>query len=77
MPLYNYLCKVCKREFESFQKIKERSSEKCCGVFVTKLFSPPSSKPITLDYFDRGLGCCITGQAQRRRMMKEKNLEEK
>ena len=44
MPLYEYRCDVCGREFELIRKFSDPPLEKCphCGGTVHKLFSSPA-----------------------------------
>ncbi|MBC7362270.1 MAG: zinc ribbon domain-containing protein [Candidatus Aminicenantes bacterium] len=44
MPIYEYRCKKCHRQFEILQKLNEKSLDKCpeCGGQLTKLISSPA-----------------------------------
>ena len=44
MPLYEYQCDACGREFELIRKFSDPPLEKCphCGGTVRKLFSSPA-----------------------------------
>ena len=38
MPIYQYKCKVCRKEFDEFKHIKDRNNTKCkCGGDVQLL----------------------------------------
>lgn len=49
MPLYNYFCKKCEKEFESYNRIDERHNERCanCGGPVEILVGSPLLKTET------------------------------
>lgn len=44
MPIYEYRCEKCHRQFEILQKINEKNLDKCpeCGGQLTKLISSPA-----------------------------------
>ena len=75
MPRYEYLCPECLRNWESFHPISERGNEYCCGVQAKRLIVT-SSKPVIYEYFSENLNAHITGPAQRRKIMKERGVEE-
>jgi putative FmdB family regulatory protein len=37
MPIYEYCCEICDREFEEYKSITERNEVFCCGKRATKL----------------------------------------
>ena len=42
MPLYEYKCEVCNKEFETYATIEERLNVKCkCGGVAKQQLSPP------------------------------------
>ncbi len=53
--------------------------EKCqdCGQKARIVIRPTRIKPQIMEYFDEHLNAYITGPAQKKRIMREKNLEEK
>ncbi len=77
MPLYEFACNVCSSGWESVRKIEERGDEWCqeCGNLAMVLITNVA-EPITYEYFSENLNTHITGPAQRRRVMREKNMEE-
>lgn len=78
MPLYDYRCYSCGREWEAFQRLDDRYDEICeCGNTPEIIIKPLRVKPQIMDYFDEHLDAKITGPAQRRKIMKEKGLSEK
>lgn len=77
MPLYNYSCPNCKREWEAFASIKNRRVARCtkCGR-IGELLISCSSRPVILNYWSENLNAHITGPAQKKRIMKERGVEE-
>ena len=65
--------------WESVNKIQYRRLEKCpqCGKQATLMISATRVKPVILEGFDEHLDTHITGPAHKKRVMREKNLEEK
>jgi len=75
MPAYDYACLTCKREWEAIHTIPDMYNEMCCDEKAKVLISLKSN-PVTYNYFSENLDAWVTGPAQRKRLMKEKHLEE-
>ena len=75
MPLYEYKCEKCKREWEKTHKVSDRHYEYCCGE-KAKLLVSKLARPVIYEYFSENLNANITGPAQKKRLMKEKNMRE-
>jgi len=73
MPVYQYKCKKCPREWEAFHKVSQRKSEKCCGKGA-EIVIAPASKPVVCEYFSEAMNVRITGPRQRAEHMKKNNL---
>jgi len=67
MPLYEYQCDACGREFELIRKFSDPPLEKCphCGGTVRKLFSSPAIQ-------FKGSGFYITDYAKKDHVAAEK-----
>ena len=76
MPLYDYSCSKCGREWEASNKVSERYSEVCCSSEANIVISPTRTKPVILEGYNVGIGEYITGPKQKREMMKKHKLEE-
>lgn len=77
MPVYNYSCSVCKKEWEGSNTIAERYNEFCCKKQANKIIAVPGSKvaePVVYNYFCEGSGEYVTGRKQRDEMLKRRNL---
>lgn len=77
MPIYDYKCHVCDEQWESLRSVKDRLSEICtnCGALASIQISR-TARPVCHEYYSENLGAYVTGPAQKRRLMKAKNLEE-
>ena len=79
MPLYEYRCEKCGEVFDAFRSVEDRKKTKCetCGENAEMQISFTASiqKPIA-PYYCEGLGQVVHSRAQRKRVMKERNLEE-
>lgn len=74
MPVYSYICRPCKREWENFRFINHRKLEVCkCGN-KAEIAITTNSKPIVKEYYCEGLQAVITGPKQRERIAREKGL---
>lgn len=76
-PIYNYECE-CGRKFIAIKKINARKHEICdCGLRAKQVLSIPA-KPVIIcqPYWDSGIGAKITSPKQRKRLLREKGLEE-
>ncbi len=75
MPLYTY--RHCDKIWETSRRVDDRDNVNCktCGEKAVKLVDE-IRRPIFMEYFDEGLGAKVTGPQQRKRLMKEKGLEE-
>ena len=75
MPLYTYTC--CGEEWESFRPIKNRRKERCKSCDKkAKLVISNKAKPVVMEYYDEGLGSRVTGPRHRKRLMRERDVEE-
>lgn len=77
MPIYEYECNHCDEKWEAFHRVDARTSEKCayCGKSATLLISL-QQRPVIDEYYDEHLNAHVTGPAHKKRIMREKNLEE-
>lgn len=76
MPIYEYRCNRCNEEWELLKSISTRRDVHCnCGVKADLLISSPA-RPIILEYYSENLNDVVTGPEQKKRLMKEKGLEE-
>ena len=75
MPIYCYT--HCVRTWDSVRKIDDRHNELCpeCGE-TAEILITAGARPVVYDYYDNGLGERVTGPAHRRRLMKQKDLED-
>lgn len=82
-PVYTYRCNECGALIEVVEHISQLGSkryicdEKSCDGEMQRMISETQGKPVTYNYFSENLDAHITGIQQKRRVMKEKNLEEK
>lgn len=76
MPMYDFGCLRCSKEFEEFSPVDRKDFVHCICGGETKTFITVSSTPQCLEGYDPDLGVHITGPAQKRREMKKLNLEE-
>ena len=74
MPLYEYTCLICGRQYEEFHHVDERNSSVCCQKTAQKLISKSQGKPVVLEYFSENANAHFTGPKQRERVLKDKNL---
>ena len=81
MPIYNYRCKVCNREFETYESMDKNHSRKCCGKTADRVFSSPclitdTSFPMTGVRDPRLDNEVIEGRDHWNRKLKEKGYME-
>mgnify|MGYP001598559743 CR=1 FL=1 len=79
MPMYDVQCPRCGDEWEQLARIEQIVECDGCRVPVQRLISAPHTVADNLDaksYYDDGLGVHITSRSQRRRLMRERSLEE-
>lgn len=77
MPLYDYLCVSCNKEWENFHSIKDRDSELCkCGKKAQQVMRPSKTGDISYNYYDNALGMQITSPEQRKKEIKKAGLFE-
>ena len=77
MPLYEYKCETCERNYEVFQKMDRKHYYKCpeCGKRARRVYAPT---PFKFDFkygWDAGLGKYVDTKKERETIMREKNLE--
>lgn len=77
MPIYKYRCDHCSLEWEAFRSVEKRSESICTCGRLAKIIISPTAKPVIYEGYNEGLGTYVTGPAQKRRIMRDKNLEEK
>ncbi len=72
MPVYEYRCEKCGREFEIEQKITESPKKRCpkCGGKVTRLISNTS-------FVLKGTGWYVTDYARKGKIEEKSKSEEK
>lgn len=72
MPIYEYRCEKCKKEFEIEQKISEAPLKKCpeCGGKVTRLISNTS-------FILKGTGWYLTDYARKGKTEEKSRTETK
>lgn len=76
MPLYDYKCAKCEKEWEDFNYLHDRTNAYCCDTRAELVIKPTRTKPIIHEYFSENLNTLITGPAQKKRVMKKLNMEE-
>ena len=84
MPIAEYHCRTCKAEYEYNFAVEDwpyPDACECarCGAVATRYFSQPpgmSPDPHWQGYFDQQLGKYISSRDEKRRILKEKGLEE-
>ena len=78
MPLYEYRCDDCDKEWEGMNRIASRENEKCptCAKNATIVMSP-GMRPVIVEYYSENLQAQVTGPAHRKELMKAKGLEER
>jgi putative FmdB family regulatory protein len=78
MPLYDFKCLSCGKEFESFKKVAEKDLQRCeeqdCRGKTKTLITQNGGFRYE-DGYDSDLGENITGPAQRAKIMKDRGLE--
>ena len=77
MPLYVYECADCSTGWENFHPVCQRNTEICpdCDKNADIVIQA-GLKPVRMDYYSENLNARITGPEQKRRLMKEKHMEE-
>ncbi len=77
MPLYEYKCPQCEEEWDAVHKVECRKTEKCpfCDS-QAELQMSINARPQVLDYYSENLDTHITSPKQRRKLMKQKDLED-
>lgn len=70
MPIYEYYCKKCQREWETVVPIAARDAQTCCEHIARRKVSVPA-KNHWLNYFSPELGQHITSPAQREKVERE------
>lgn len=72
MPIYEYKCKGCGKQFEVWQKITEEPLKVCkdCGGELMKLISESG-------FILKGTGWYVTDYARKEKEKKEKQKKEK
>ena len=78
MPLYEYRCNDCDKEWDGMNRVANRENENCpdCGVKATILMSV-GTRPVIIEYYSENLQAQVTGPAHRKELMKAKGLEER
>lgn len=77
MPLYQYVCHECATNWEAINRIAERLNQRCpdCDGEATIVITL-RARPVIHEYYSDNLGAQITGPRQKKRIMKEKGVEE-
>lgn len=71
MPIYEYKCKKCSREFDVFQKITDPEVKTC------KFCNGPAKKLVSLSTFHlKGSGWYVTDYGGRKAPVSEKSKDE-
>lgn len=77
MPLYEYRCEECDKNWDSMNSIKNMYKEHCdCGELATIVINPTKTPPVVYNYYSEALGAHITSPSQKKRIMKERGVEE-
>ena len=79
MPMYDVRCPRCGDEWEQLARIEQVVECDGCHVPAQRLISTPHTIADNLDaksYYDDGLGVRIESRSQRKRLMRERGLEE-
>lgn len=75
MPTYVYGC--CDKEWENLHTISERNTEVCLNCNGNaEIVIQPTQRPVVMNYYSESLNARITGPAQKKRLMREKSIEE-
>lgn len=74
MPIYEYKCSICGRQYEEFHHVAERDQSFCCQEKAQRLISASQGKPVVVEYYSENANAHFTGPRQRERVLKEKNL---
>lgn len=77
--MYDFSCPLCGDTWEQLARIEQVVHCDGCEVPAQRLISTPSVHPDNYDaksYYDDGLGVRIESRSQRKRMMRDRGLEE-
>jgi len=74
VPIYNYKCKTCGREWEAIHKMAERGKEWCCNNVASRQMSKTAKPYVFWEYYSEGAGARFKIKAHREKVLKEKNL---
>lgn len=76
MPLYQYHC-ACGNLWEATNSIEGRNDETCekCKA-PAKIDVAKGGKPVVVNYFSEHLNRQITGPKQKKKVMRQMNVEE-
>jgi putative FmdB family regulatory protein len=78
MPIYPYRCDKCGQKWDSFHSVDTRGDENCriCKVPAIREIAALQARPQIIEEYSTQLGEYITGPAHKRKVMREKGLEE-
>lgn len=82
MPNYDYMCSSCGKVEAKFTHIDDTTCVCSCGAMMTRMFSPPISKPI-LDiepYWDENIApqpILVQSRKHKEQLLKENGLKMK
>ena len=77
MPLYQVICRVCKKERELFLKLAEfENLPECCGEMMGRVIVPTNIMPDIKPYKSMQTGEMIGSRSKHRNHLKEHNLIE-
>ena len=78
MPLYDFLCTICKTEYEDiFRSVADKDRTHCskCSAFMISQITIRSN-PQFYEGYDEQLDAYLTGPKQKQRVLEEKGLVE-
>ena len=78
MPLYDYKCDSCGKEWEEYAAVVDKDVIKCssCMGQAHTLITINSIPNVFMEQYDEGLEAMVTGPGHRQTLMKERGYEE-
>ena len=75
-PVYIYHCGKCERSWEALHWVSERDEEWCCDTRAGRRIPKSQGRPVVHEYFSESLNSMITSPKQKRKVMRDKGVEE-
>lgn len=78
MPLYDYECDRCGKEWEEYVTLVDKDTVRCssCMGSAHTLITINSRPNVFMEQYDEGLEAMVTGPGHRQTLMKERGYEE-